>query len=252
MWLYPEGRACRPNSHRNAHTLMSGEHKKLTHWCPANTTTHTHWCPANTNTAPPSLSNYSPQTTTVSRGKEQRPHSNTRRTVYTLQTQASESHTTDTAQRNTTNTNKGNFLELQPIGSRDTNTELPHNASYWITLLSSLHSAVKPAWRARQNTDRLYELKGETTVDEHWRTPQREGTLNTRFHKSLGHTRQIYAETQPHGTAQLHTQSQPQKHSTGTHGVTATEYTTIQILLNNGEHNTNTDTGGWTSCKVRK
>ena len=53
--------------------------------------------------------------------------------------------------------------------------------------------------------------------------------------------------TQKHnhkGTAQLHTQSQPQKHSTGTHGVTATEHTTIQILLNNGEHNTNTDTGG--------
>ena len=40
---------------------------------------------------------------------------------------------------------------------------------------------------------------------EHWRTPQREGTLNTRFHKSLGHTRQIHAETQPQGTAQLHT-----------------------------------------------
>ena len=158
MWLHPEGRACRPNNHRNAHTLMSGEHKKLTQWCPANTTTHTHWCPANTNTAPPSLNNYSPQTTTVSRGKEQRPHSNTRRTVYTLQTQASESHTTDTAQRNTTNTNKGNSLELQPIGSRDTNTELPHKASYWITLLSSLHSTVKPAWRARQNTERLYEL----------------------------------------------------------------------------------------------
>ena len=27
----PRGRACRPNNHRNAHTLMSGEHKKLTH-----------------------------------------------------------------------------------------------------------------------------------------------------------------------------------------------------------------------------
>ena len=67
---------------------------------------------------------------------------------------------------------------------------------------------------------------------------------STLFHKSLDHTRQIYAETQPQGTAQLHTQSQPQKHSTGTHGVTATEHTTIQILLNNGEHNTNTDTGG--------
>ena len=102
---------------------------------------------------------------------------------------------------------QGNSLELQPIGSRDTNTELPHKTSYWITLLSSLHSAVKPAWRARQNTERLYELKGERTVDEHWRTPQREGTLNTRFHKSLSHTRQIYTETQPQGTAQLHTHS---------------------------------------------
>ena len=44
-----------------------------------------------------------------------------------------------------TNTNKENSLELQTLGSRDTNTELPHKASYWITLLTSLHSAVKPA-----------------------------------------------------------------------------------------------------------
>ena len=58
------------------------------------------------------------------------------------------------------------------------------------------------------------------------------------------------------------------RHSTVAHTVTASEtqhgytrshrnrtepeHTTIQILLNNGEHNTNADTGGWTSCKVRK
>ena len=159
MWLYPVGRACRPNNHRNAHTLMSGEHN------------HSHTDVQRTQTQ------HHPHTITTQqrylKRLEQRPHSNTWRTVYTLQTQASESHTTDTAQRNTANTNNENSLQLLPISSRDTNTELPHTASYWITLSSSFHSAVKPLWRARQSTERLYELKSERAVDEHWRTPQR-------------------------------------------------------------------------------
>ena len=41
MWLYPEGRACRPNNHRNTHTLMSGEHKK-THTLMSSEHYHTH------------------------------------------------------------------------------------------------------------------------------------------------------------------------------------------------------------------
>ena len=61
-----------------------------------------------------------------------------------------------------------------------------------------------------------------------------------------------YTQKHNHKAQHSYTQSQLQKHSTGTHGVTATEHNTIQNLLNNGEHNTNTDTGGWTSCKVRK
>ena len=146
---------------------MSNEHNH-SHTDVQRTQPLTHWCPANTNTAPPSQNNYSPQSTTVSKMKEHRPQSNTRRTVYTLQTQASESHTTDRPQRNTTNTNKENSLELLPISSRDTNTETPYKGSYWITLLGSFHSAVTPAWRARQNTERLYELKSERSVDEHW------------------------------------------------------------------------------------
>ena len=222
MWLYPVGRACRPNNHRNAHTETANTDKK-SHTDVQRTLPFTHWCPANTNTAPPSHNTFSPQTTTVSRGKEQRPHSNTRRIVYTLQTQASESHTTDTAQRNTTNTNKENSLELQPIGSRDTNTELPHKASYWITLLSSLHSAVKPAWRARQNTERLYELKSERTVDEHWRTPHRGKAHSTHGFTRASATHGRYTQRHNHkaqhgyshshslrNTARVHTKSQQQ------------------------------------------
>ena len=76
---------------------------------------------------------------------------------------------------------------------------------------------------------------------------------------SLRNTARVHTESQPQtqGTARLHPQSQPQKHSTGTHTVTASETqhgyarshshkNTIRRyknLLNNGEHNTNTDTG---------
>ena len=71
-----------------------------------------------------------------------------------------------------------------------------------------------------------------------------------KVHSTHGFTRASATHgryTQKHSHKEQHSctaQSQPQEHSTGTHGVTATEHTTIQDLLNNGEHNTNTDTGG--------
>ena len=102
------------------------------------------------------------------------------------------------------------------------------------SLISHLASVdVKQQWRRRWTLT-------HTTAGRH--------TQHTVSQEPRPHTH-IHEKTQPQGpavthshslrnTARVHMESQPQKHNT------------MQNRLNDGEHNTNTDTGGWTSCKV--
>ena len=53
-----------------------------------------------------------------------------------------------------------------------------------------------------------------------------------------------YTQKHNHKAQHSYTQSQPQKHSRGTHGVAATKTQYDTKSLKQWEHNTNTDTGG--------
>ena len=143
MWLYPEGRACRPNNHRNAHTLMSGEHKK--HTLMSSEHYHSHADVQRTQTLhhPHSITTHHRQQRYLE-GRNNG-HTQIHDVLYTRFRHRLRSRTPQLQHKGTQLTRTKGTLELQPIGSRDTNTELPHKASYWLTLLSSLHSTVKPA-----------------------------------------------------------------------------------------------------------
>ena len=139
MCLYPAGRACRPNNHRNAHTLMSSEHNH----------SHTHvqrTLPLTYTDVQRTQTLHYPHTITTHHRQQRylkgrnNGHTQIHDILYTRFRHRLRSRTPQIQHKGTQLTRTKGTL-----GSRDSNTELPHKAGYWITLLSSLHSAVKPA-----------------------------------------------------------------------------------------------------------
>ncbi len=119
---------------QKTHTLMSSEHLPLTHTDVQRTQTLHH---------PHSITTHHRQQRYLE-GRNNG-HTQIHDVLYTRFRHRLRSRTPQLQHKGTQLTRTKGTLELQPIGSRDTNTELPHKASYWLTLLSSLHSTVKPA-----------------------------------------------------------------------------------------------------------
>ena len=135
---FPSGRRaawkCRPNNHRNAHTLMSSEHNH-SHTDVQRTLPLTHTDIQRTQTL------HQPHTITT-HYRQQRylkgrnnGHTQIIDILYTRFRHRLRSRTPQIQHKGTQLTRTKGTL-----GSRDSNTELPHKASYWITLLSSPQS----------------------------------------------------------------------------------------------------------------